>query len=64
MDYERNGPKIKNLPDWLVNNSKRPSERTTFPSWKHWDKRHKLLTSGLLGPVKINMYKTINLKIE
>jgi hypothetical protein len=64
FDYERNGPKIKKLPDWLINNTKRPSERTTFPSWKHWDKKHELLTSGLLGPVKINIYKTINLKIE
>ncbi|WP_206208148.1 glycosyl hydrolase [Wenyingzhuangia fucanilytica] len=55
LDYERKGTKMKSLPDWLLNNTKRPSNRTTFPSWKHWDKNDELLTSGLLGPVKINI---------
>ncbi len=55
LDFERKGTKTKRLPDWLVNNTKRPSERITFPSWKHWGRSDKLLTSGLLGPVKINI---------
>ncbi|WP_298763466.1 glycosyl hydrolase [uncultured Polaribacter sp.] len=62
LDYERKGNKIKKLPDWLLNNTKRPSKRTTFSSWKHWSKNDALLTSGLLGPVQININKV--LKIE
>ena len=62
LDYERKGDKIKKLPDWLLYNKKRPSKRTTFSSWKHWSKNDALLTSGLLGPVKININKV--LKIE
>jgi hypothetical protein len=55
LDYERKGNKIKKLPDWLLNNTERPSERITFPSWNHYKKEDTLLTSGLLGPVKINV---------
>ncbi len=62
LDYERKGNKIKKLPDWLLNNKERPSKRTTFSSWKHWSKDDALLTSGLLGPIKININKV--LKIE
>ncbi len=53
MDYERNGKKLKALPEWLTNNTKRPTERTTFSSWSHWKKDDPLLTSGLLGPVTL-----------
>ncbi|WP_296635423.1 glycosyl hydrolase [Polaribacter sp.] len=56
LDYKRKGNKIKALPDWLLKNTKRPSDRTTFPSWKHWDKSDNLLISGLLGPVKLNIH--------
>ena len=62
LDYERKGDKIKKLPDWLLNNTKRPSKRNTFASWRHWSKDDALLTSGLLGPIKININKV--LKIE
>jgi hypothetical protein len=62
LDYKRKGDKIKALPDWLLNNTKRPSERTTFSSWKHWDKSDDLLNSGLLGPVKLNIHKIINIE--
>lgn len=61
LDFERRGNKIKRLPDWLINDTKRPSTRTTFPSWKHWNKEDELKTSGLLGPVKIRFYKNIKL---
>ncbi|MFC2128159.1 glycosylhydrolase-like jelly roll fold domain-containing protein, partial [Bacteroidota bacterium] len=61
LDYERKGNKMKKLPEWLLNNTQRPSERTTFPSWKHWSKNDELLTSGLLGPVKIISSVTKNL---
>lgn len=53
LDYERNGEKLKALPEWLTNNTKRPTERTTFPSWSHYKKDDPLLTSGLLGPVTL-----------
>ena len=56
LDYKRKGNKIKALPNWLLNNTKRPSERTTFSSWKHWNKDDNLLMSGLLGPVKLNIH--------
>jgi len=62
LDYKRRGDKIKVLPDWLLNNTKRPSERTTFSSWKHWSKDDELLTSGLLGPVKININKILRIE--
>ncbi|MGB5419249.1 glycosyl hydrolase, partial [Algibacter sp.] len=61
LDYERKGNKIVKLPDWLLNNTERPSKRTTFSSWKHWSKEDTLLTSGLLGPVKLRVSKVIPL---
>ena len=62
LDYERKGNKLKKLPDWLLNNTERPSERNTFSSWKHWSKDDELLTSGLLGPVKININKVLKME--
>lgn len=62
LDYKRKGERIKELPSWLLNNTQRPSRRTTFPSWKHWIKDDELKTSGLLGPVKIRMFKKIRIK--
>jgi hypothetical protein len=61
LDFERKGNKIKRLPDWLLNQTKRPSERITFSSFKHWDKDDELQSSGLLGPVKITIFKKVNL---
>ncbi|AZQ60577.1 hypothetical protein EJ994_10265 [Maribacter sp. MJ134] len=53
LDYERNGKKLKSLPEWLTNNTKRPTDRTTFSSWSHWEKDDTLLNFGLLGPVTL-----------
>ncbi|AZQ59174.1 hypothetical protein EJ994_10290 [Maribacter sp. MJ134] len=50
MDYERNGKKLKTLPEWLTKYTERPTERTTFSSWSHWKKDDPLLTSALLAP--------------
>ncbi|MFK7981403.1 MAG: glycosylhydrolase-like jelly roll fold domain-containing protein, partial [Saprospiraceae bacterium] len=61
LDIERKGDKTTSLPDWLINEQARPSGRLTFPSWKHWAKDDELLTSGLLGPVKINVFHKIKL---
>ena len=57
LDYERKGPHIKQWPEWLLNNTKRPTERETLAAFKHWHKDSKLLPSGLLGPVKIVVFK-------
>jgi len=48
---------IKNgkWPDWVLKNEARPSQRYTFASWKHYTKASPLLSSGLLGPVTIQM---------
>ena len=61
LDYQRKGDKIKELPEWLLHNTQRLSKRTTFTSWRHWTKNDELLTSGLLGPVKINV--SVNRKL-
>lgn len=61
LDYERNGNRIKQWPDWLVNETERPTQRTTFPAYKHWEKDSELLPSGLLGPVRIVVFKTAEL---
>lgn len=55
-----NGPKaacgtpIKKIPDWLVNNTPRPSKgRFTFTTWNFYVKDSPLLQSGLIGPVNL-----------
>ncbi|MFS4482774.1 glycosyl hydrolase [Hyunsoonleella sp. 2307UL5-6] len=62
LDFERKGNKMKSLPDWLLNTKARPSKRITFPSWNHYKKDDALITSGLLGPVKINIFKIKQIK--
>ncbi|NJB35074.1 glycosyl hydrolase [Croceivirga sp. JEA036] len=62
LDYELQGKRPKQLPDWLLNNTERTSQRTTFASWKHWDADSLLLPSGLLGPVVLRTYQKIKLK--
>jgi hypothetical protein len=61
LDYERKGNRIKQWPDWLINDTERPTQRTTFPAYKHWEKESELLPSGLLGPVRIVVFKTTEL---
>ena len=61
LDFKRRGDKIKTLPNWLDNPEMRSSKRQTFASWKHWNKEDTLLPSGLLGPVKINIFKIIKI---
>lgn len=55
LDIERKGAQTIAKPNWLKNNRERTSGRTTFPSWNHYNKDSNLLTSGLLGPVQINV---------
>lgn len=49
------GKDLIQLPYWLVNNQPRTSGRYTFCTYKFWEKDDKLLPSGLLGPVTIQM---------
>ena len=43
-------------PNRLIGEDMLPEdERTTWTSWKHWSKDDKLLDSGLLGPVKLEV---------
>jgi hypothetical protein len=44
---------IKEWPQWLIDNTRRPGERVAFTTWKHWKKTDPLLPSGLIGPVRI-----------
>ena len=48
------GGNIKVIPDWyLQGKPKPPGGRTTFATWKHFDKDSPLLVSGLVGPVRV-----------
>lgn len=62
-DFEWGEWTIKSWPDWLLNKSKRPSERVTFTTWKHWNKDSELQVSGLLGPVLIRVYKRVKVSL-
>jgi hypothetical protein len=48
------GGNIKVIPDWyLQGKPKPPGGRTTFATWRHFDKDSPLLVSGLVGPVRL-----------
>ena len=62
-DYELKNNMIRQWPDWLISDTiPRKSERTTLPSYKHYNKHSELKTSGLLGPVKVVVFKMEELK--
>ncbi len=44
---------LRSLPEWFVKGQSRPSGRVAFTTWRHWTKGDPLLSSGLLGPVRI-----------
>ena len=48
------GSYLKEFPDWFVKKQPRPSAgRYCFTTWKYFTKDSPLISSGLLGPVKI-----------
>jgi hypothetical protein len=48
------GRGLKDLPDWLITGTQRPSvKRFTFTSWRFYPQDAPLLPSGLLGPVRV-----------
>jgi hypothetical protein len=40
-------------PEWLLNGTKRPSDRYTFTTYRRYKKDDPLMASGLLGPVTV-----------
>ncbi|GGI24441.1 glycosyl hydrolase [Pedobacter mendelii] len=52
--HMNSGSFLKEFPDWFLNNKPRPSKgRYTFTTWNYFTKDSPLISSGLLGPVKI-----------
>ena len=51
----RNGlPRMKGLPDWVHNDTPRPSkERKTFVPWSYFDKNSELAPAGMTGEVRL-----------
>lgn len=48
------GRYLKRFPDWFVKDQPRPSSgRFTFCTWNYFNKDSKLISSGLLGPVRV-----------
>ncbi len=50
--YNENGF-VTQFPDWFLHNKAKPGQRITFSAWKALEKTNPLLTSGLLGPVRL-----------
>ena len=48
---------LKEIPAWVRNGEPSPSGRLTFTTWRHWLKDDKPLVSGLLGPVKLLLFR-------
>ena len=46
---------LKSWPDWVLNGKSSPTGRFSFTSWRLWKKNDKLVESGLLGPVSIQI---------
>ncbi len=42
---------IKEIPQWVKDGKPSPTGRSTFTTWKHWDKNDELQPSGIFGPV-------------
>lgn len=54
---------IKKLPEWYKNNKDKPQGgRISFTTWKHYRKDSPLVTSGLIGPVRLITAKRIEIK--
>ncbi len=52
--YISGGFSLKEFPDWFLNKQPRPSKgRYCFTTWNYFTKDSPLISSGLLGPVRI-----------
>ena len=62
-DVEWDGNHLKRWPDWLLQGKPRPATgRSTFATWRYYDKDSPLLDSGLIGPVVLRAAKKTVLK--
>ncbi|PXA03428.1 hypothetical protein DDZ13_12095 [Coraliomargarita sinensis] len=61
-DVEWSDKSLKRWPDWLRHPSERPSERSTFATWKHWGPDDALRPSGLVGPVKLREARMVEVR--
>ena len=53
-----NGKSLKEFPDWFLKKQPRPSKgRYCFTTWNYFTKESPLVSSGLLGPVRIVKYE-------
>ncbi|MFW6277632.1 MAG: hypothetical protein ACOC1J_03085, partial [Prolixibacteraceae bacterium] len=55
-EYKVGGEALEKFPEWIENPERRPSGRTTFVTHRIYDKDSKLEQSGLLGPMKVEIY--------
>lgn len=53
---------LKSWPKWLQEGKPSPTGRQTFTSWRLWGKNDPLLSSGLLGPVKVIAGQKVGLR--
>ena len=54
MYFYNSGNYLKEFPDWFLQHQPRPSKgRYTFTTWNYFDKTSPLISSGLLGPVRV-----------
>jgi len=61
-DSERNPNgtlKQNTWPDWILNDQPSPTGRQTFTTWRLWKKDELLQESGLIGPVTLQLVKSI-----
>jgi len=47
------GSILARWPEWILKDKPSPTGHVPFATWKHWSKDDPLMTSGLLGPVRI-----------
>ncbi len=61
-DTERDGAMLRQWPQWLLDGKPSPTGRLTFSTWKHWTKDDPLLESGLLGPVTLEVARSVEVQ--
>jgi hypothetical protein len=60
-EWAPGGANLKAWPQWLLDGKPSPTGRYTFTSWRLWKKNDPLVTSGLLGPVRLEAAKAMKL---
>jgi len=52
--FYNSGKCLKRFPEWFLKNQPRPSKgRYCFTTWNYFDKNDPLISSGLMGPVRL-----------